>query len=151
LNFSRLIEELRKRHALPESKSKTREELELLLHDIVAQEPCCGDDDNNRPCTGMESIVNRMLVSVGMGCWWHQQPRSYHNKHNGNNNNNLTTTEITPKIIQSRCGNPNGMYTVDLQHIDNHRIPFLKGQQHDAADAAIMTMMMCHPINQQQK
>ena len=116
LNVNKVKEELRKRHALPE-RNCTREELELLLHDLVAQEPCCRDE--NCPC-----------VKNGIGCqsdtcqcWLasHQHKSSS----SSSSSSSHGVDEITPSVIESRCGNKFGMYTVDLQGISMYRKNYL--------------------------
>ena len=119
LNIHKITEELRKRNALPEKKS-SREELELLLHDLVAKEPCCRDD--NCPC-----------VKSGIGCQsdacqcWHasHQLKAGHSHSSSSQSNKSTTDEITPEIIQTRCGNRFGMYTVDVDFINSYRASYL--------------------------
>mmetsp|Transcript_28585 Transcript_28585/g.78510 ORF Transcript_28585/g.78510 Transcript_28585/m.78510 type:complete len:573 (-) Transcript_28585:50-1768(-) len=120
LNFKVLCQELRLRQALPKEPLPSRDELEWKLHDIVEKEGCC--QSKNCPC-----------VASGIGCQsdvcqcWHashqfKSSRRNGGKNNNNNNNNAALSqEVTPKLITSRCGNPNGMYSTDLDMINNHR------------------------------
>eukprot|EP00977_Amphora_coffeiformis_P017549 scaffold5783_cov129-Amphora_coffeaeformis.AAC.15 len=103
-----LKEELRKRNALPpDAQQGTREELEHLLADLVAAEPCCSEEDCPCRVNGIE------CQSDACGCWKaaaHHLPAS--------------TTKPTPDEQVKRCGNPHGMVTVDFEAIDAYRERF---------------------------
>lgn len=110
LSAQKVKEELRKRHALTNNTNMKREELELLLHDLVAQEPCCRDDN----CTCVKNGID--CQSDSCACW--------HASHQSSSKKTIDTI-ITPDIIQNRCGNKFGMYTVDMHLIRKYREPFL--------------------------
>jgi len=105
LKPQKVKEELRKRHQLPDNSDElSREELELLLHDIVEQEPCC--TGNDCPCArqGIE------CQDDACSCW--------HSSHLTKGKRNTTSARRTPvEEMQERCGNPHGMYCVDLDKI----------------------------------
>lgn len=132
LKPQKVKEELRKRHLLPPNADNnsehinshhSREELELLLHDAVEQEPCCRAD--SCPCArnGIECQADACT------CWYsshqtkrHQQQQQQHGSE--------TTMIITPAEIKTRCGNPvAGMYVVDLEKVDAFRSNYLSALQ----------------------
>lgn len=113
---SKLTQELKKRGLYDPSAS--REQLEITLHDAVAKEPCCRSDD----CFCFRNGID--CQSDACSCWHdshvHAKPGS-----------------AFPSIdeIQTRCGNPLGMYTVDLEAIDSFR-------------SKVLESMICQPISQ---
>lgn len=102
LSVHKVIEELRKRHKLP-SKNKTREELELLLQSIVAEEPCCGQDC---PCA-----QNGIICQVdACSCWL------------ASHMDDKKASNLVPnQKIRERCGNKYGMYALDASKVDADR------------------------------
>jgi len=113
LAVKRVKEELQKRQLLP-STHKTREELEILLHHAVEREACC--ISNDCPC-----------VRSGIDCQadvcdcWHDSHQSKESKQQQQHKHASTTHDV-----QERCGNPNGMYAVDLERIHEVRQQILK-------------------------
>jgi hypothetical protein len=96
--------ELKKRNLLPkDDHAVSREELERILHDAVEKEGCC---DYDCPC-----------YQNGIGCQsdacdcWQQSYKE----------NNTTSFSLTTQDIRNRCGNRLGMYTVDMDVIDEYR------------------------------
>ena len=111
MKLPKVKQELIKRHKLPEnSDSMSRDELELLLHDLVEQEPCC--TSNDCPCARSEIECQSDTCS----CWY----ASHLTKQQQHDSGSTTVSEIA-----SRCGNPNGMYAVDLERIDAFRRNYL--------------------------
>lgn len=108
LKIHRVKEELQKRNRLPEQQC-TREELELLLHDIVNEEPCCGPDCF---CT-RNGIVCQADTCA---CWL--------SSHQADKKKELNS-QPTVAEIQKRCGNKYGIYTVDFDSINAYREKFL--------------------------
>ncbi|GAX28229.1 hypothetical protein FisN_27Hh123 [Fistulifera solaris] len=102
LSVHKVIEELRKRHKLP-TENKSREELELLLHSIVAEEPCCTHDC---PCT--QNGINCQVDACS--CWLasHMEDKKASNS-------------VPNKNIRERCGNRYGMYAIDESLVDAER------------------------------
>lgn len=103
-------EELRKRGLLhgadmSSSSTLTRERLEILLHDAIEKEPCCWG--TNCPCW-----------RDGIGCQsdtcscWH-------------GSDSFSTTKVDESLLKSRCGNPNGIYFVNLDAIKQYREQYL--------------------------
>ena len=103
LSVHKVIEELRKRHQLP-SENKTREELELLLQSIVAEEPCCTQD-----CPCSQNGIN--CQADACSCWL-----ASHMDDKKAVNHALNSEEI-----RKRCGNKYGMYSVDASKVDAER------------------------------
>jgi hypothetical protein len=106
--------ELRKRHLLP-TETKTREELELLLHDAVEKEPCCSSDDC--PCyhNGIDCQADTC------SCWYSShQTTDLQKKMKAQ-----TDAVVAVSEIQRRCGNKYGMYTVDATAIDEFRKKYI--------------------------
>lgn len=97
---SKLTQELKKRGIYDPSAS--REELEILLHDAVENEPCCRGDD----CFCIRNGID--CQSDACSCW--------HNSHVNAKGNFPSIEEI-----KNRCGNPLGHYTVDLDKINAFR------------------------------
>jgi hypothetical protein len=108
MNEKKVKEELRKRHLLPQEK-KTRDELEILLHDTVEKEPCCMDD-----CACVRDGIECQADTCQ--CWFTSHQAEKGKKHDG-----------IPSIqmINTRCGNRFGMYTVDVVKIDNFRSSYI--------------------------
>ncbi|GAX23345.1 hypothetical protein FisN_27Lh123 [Fistulifera solaris] len=102
LSVHKVIEELRKRHKLP-VENKNREELELLLHSIVREEPCCTHDC---PCT--QNGINCQVDACS--CWLasHIEDRKASNS-------------VPNKVIRERCGNKYGMYAIDESQVNAER------------------------------
>jgi hypothetical protein len=102
LSVHKVIDELRKRHKLP-AENKSREELELLLHSIVAEEPCCAHD-----CPCAQNGINCQVDACS--CWLasHMEDKKASN--------------FVPNIdIRERCGNKYGMYALDESQVDAER------------------------------
>jgi hypothetical protein len=108
MNERKVKEELRKRHLLPQ-EPKTREELEILLHDTVEKEPCCLED-----CACVRHGIE--CQADACKCWFTSHQAEKGKKH-----------DDTPSIetINSRCGNRFGMYTVDVVKIDDFRSSYI--------------------------
>lgn len=102
LSAPKVKEELRKRHRLP-SEHKTREELELLLHSIVAEEPCCAQD-----CPCAQNGINCQVDACS--CWLasHTDDKKASNR-------------VPNQEIKERCGNKYGMYAIDASKVDADR------------------------------
>jgi hypothetical protein len=103
---AKLTEELKKRGLYNHSAS--REALEKTLHDAVEKEPCCLGDDCFCARNGID------CQSDACSCWYdshvHAKPAVFPSNED----------------IKSRCGNANGMYTVDTDGIDAFRSNALK-------------------------
>ena len=107
MNFPKLKEELRKRNILPK-ETKTREELELILHEAVEKEPCCSSED----CFCYRNNLN--CQDDACSCWWpSHQTQKTKNDHAG--------TMATPEQIKERCKNKFGMHITDVDSIDAFR------------------------------
>lgn len=107
MNLPKVKEELRKRHLLPDDcQQKSREELEILLHDTVLNEPCCAYD-----CPCWQNGIG--CQADACGCWQQKVPKS-----------------MDSLAIETACGNPEGMYAVDLVKIDNWRSSVLNHLQY---------------------
>jgi hypothetical protein len=103
LKPSKLTAELKKRGL--EDPKMSREESEKVLHDAVEQEPCCWGDD----CACSRNGIN--CQADACACW--------HNSHV--NTKSTGGAYLRPADIIKRCGNPNGMYTVNLDEINAFR------------------------------
>lgn len=103
LKPSKLTAELKKRGL--ENLNMSREESEQLLHDAVEQEPCCWGDDCFCARNGIDCQAD------ACACWHNSH---VHTKSTGG-------AYLLPADIQKRCGNPNGMYAVDLDAINAFR------------------------------
>jgi hypothetical protein len=108
MNERKVKEELRKRHLLPQ-ESKTREELEILLHDTVEKEPCCLDD-----CACVRDGIECQADTCK--CWY-----TSHQSEKGKKHDDIPSIEK----INSRCGNRFGIYTVDPVKIDDFRSSYI--------------------------
>jgi hypothetical protein len=108
MNERKVKEELRKRHLLPQ-ELKTREELEILLHDTVEKEPCCLDD-----CACVRDGIECQADTCK--CWF-----TSHQSEKGKKHDDIPSIEK----INSRCGNRFGMYTVDMVKIDDFRSSYI--------------------------
>jgi len=119
MSDKKVKEELKKRHLLnmPE-ESRSREELELLLHKVVEDEPCCLQDC---PCVqhGIECQEN------ACSCWC--------SSHQTQSQKLSCRNDFSPESIRARCGNKYGMDTVDLAQIDAHRAQFLACREVEAS------------------
>lgn len=109
LSLLKVKEELRKRSMLPK-ESKTREELELLLHDIVETEPCCTSD-----CVCAQNGLQCQDDACTCWYWSHQAQKGKHDQ------------SRTPSLetIRARCGNKYGIYAVDVNRIRAFRNQFV--------------------------
>lgn len=108
LTERRLREEIRKRRNIELStniNNASREEMEAKLYEHMKNEPCCWSMDC--PC-----------VKSGIGC---QADCCSCWKNNNNNSNKELQDESNTQRIQSICGNPNGMYVVDMDGISQYR------------------------------
>jgi hypothetical protein len=114
---SKLTQELKKRSIY--NPNASREQLERTLHDAVEKEPCCRDDD----CFCIRNGID--CQSDACSCW-----------HDSHVHSKPGSAFPTIKEIKSRCGNPFGMYTVDVDVIDGYRSNILKS-------------MICHPVESQ--
>jgi hypothetical protein len=112
LNVPKVKDELRARQALSpaEDKRLSREELEERLAALVEKEPCCGPDCECRK-NGIE------CQSDTCTCWW----SSHHHKKAPSK---TKTQRLSLEEIRVLCGNAHGMFTVDLEAIDDYRKPF---------------------------
>jgi hypothetical protein len=108
MNERKVKEELRKRHLLPQ-EVKTREELEILLHDTVEKEPCCLDD-----CACVRDGIECQADTCK--CWY-----TTHQSEKGKKHDDIPSIEK----INSRCGNRFGIYTVDNVKIDDFRSSYI--------------------------
>lgn len=107
LTERRLREEIRKRRNIELStniNNASREEMEAKLYEHMKNEPCCWSMDC--PC-----------VKSGIGC----QADCCSCWKNNNNSNKEHQDESNTQRIQSICGNPNGMYVVDVDGISRFR------------------------------
>jgi len=111
LKPSKLTQELKKRNLYDESKS--REELEHVLHDAVEKEPCCGSDDCFCHRNGIDCQTD------ACSCW---HDSHVHNKSRDGGGS------LTVDAIQDRCGNPLGTTTVDIDAIDAYRARVLESK-----------------------
>jgi len=102
LKPSKLRDELKKRNLLDESKS--REELEQILHDAVEKEPCCGTTDCFCYRNGIDCQAD------ACSCW-----------HDSHVNTKSTDRYLSVETITARCGNPLGTMVVDIDGIDDYR------------------------------
>lgn len=103
LKPSKLTAELKKRGL--ENPNMSREESEQVLHDAVEQEPCCWGDDCFCSRNGIDCQAD------ACACWHNSH---VHTKSTGGG-------YLLPADIEKRCGNPNGMYTVNLDEINIFR------------------------------
>jgi len=109
LSLLKVKEELRKRSMLPK-ESKTREELELLLHDIVETEPCCTSD-----CVCAQNGLQCQDDACTCWYWSHQAQKGKHDQ------SRMPSVET----IRARCGNKYGIYAVDVNRIRAFRNQFV--------------------------
>jgi hypothetical protein len=103
LKPSKLTAELKKRGL--DDPNRSREESEQVLHDAVEQEPCCWGDDCFCARNGIDCQAD------ACACWHNSH---VHTKSTGGG-------YLCPADIEKRCGNPNGMYTVNLDEINAFR------------------------------
>lgn len=101
LKPSKLTQELKKRDLYDASAS--REELERILHDAVAKEPCCKGED----CFCFRNGID--CQTDACSCW--------HDSHGHSKSIELLSIED----VKKRCGNPLGMTTVDILSIEAYR------------------------------
>jgi hypothetical protein len=111
MNIGDLKKELRKRHILP-TDNKTREQLELILHDAVEKEPCCSSDE----CACVRSGINCQMDVCG--CWLPS--------HQTKDCSKKDTYTLSHRQIIEACGNRYGMYSVDLEKIQAFRLNVLE-------------------------
>ena len=136
MKLLRVKDELKKRHLLP-TETKTREELELLLHDAVEKEACCSGHDCPCARNGIECQADVCT------CWYdsHQTKDGAKKDADHPNTTCSSTDEVTD--IQQRCGNSYGMYVVDLTKIHEMRQQIIQAA-YDNGDAS---MFVCRPIS----
>lgn len=119
LKPSKLTQELKKRGLYKANLS--REESEIILHDAVAREPCCRDED----C---------FCIRNGIGCQadtcscWHDSHVNTRSSASSVTPSGSTSTEgeLSVQDIEQRCGNRYGMYVVNLDSIDEYRHKILE-------------------------
>jgi len=134
LSILRVKEELRKRHLLP-TEQKTREELELILHDVVETEACCVGQDCPCARNGIECQADVCT------CWYD----SHQTKDGGKQHANPKFHNISEvSEIQERCGNANGMYVVDLNKIHHMRQQIL---EQCSSSSNKVEYFVCPPIS----
>ncbi|CAB9511109.1 expressed unknown protein [Seminavis robusta] len=136
MNVKRVKDELKKRHLLPDAQT-TRDELELLLHRAVEEEACCSNQEC--PC-----VRNGIECQADVCACWHDshQAKQQENSNTSNNNTTKMNDDIPVEQIQERCGNANGMYTVDLQAIQGFRRQLLEKTNMDSS------FFICPPVSQ---
>ena len=124
----KLREELRKRGLLhggggdEGGVSLSREDMEVLLHDAIENEPCCWGND----CPCWRNGIGCQADTCS--CW--------HASHDvGASASTSSARKQDAAVITSRCGNPHGMYIVDFDAIAQYRgqhvvtcIPVLVGE-----------------------
>jgi hypothetical protein len=122
LKPSKLQQELKKRNLFDETMS--REEMEKVLHKAVEQEPCCRDDD----CFCVRNGID--CQADACSCWHdsHVHVKRYSD-----------SEPLSTKEIEQRCGNPLGMYVVDLDGIGAFRSKIIKNQKLEA--------LFCMPVS----
>jgi hypothetical protein len=124
LKPQKLILELKKRNLFDPKAS--REDMELVLHKAVQDEPCCGRDC---PChkDGVECQADTC------SCWYdsHNQVDKKSQGTTTNSHNALAVSEI-----QKRCGNQYGMNAVDGYAIDGKRVQIL----------SFLNLTYCQPV-----
>ena len=135
MQVRRVKEELKKRHLLP-TETKTREELELLLHDTVEKEACCINADC--PC-----VRNGIECQADVCDCWHDSHQTKEQKHQHH-----LAADFVVKDVQDRCGNPNGMYAVDLAAIHAMRQRILQAYLDSGSDSNDQFCnVVCPPIS----
>ena len=107
LKPSKLRDELKKRDLFDESKS--REELEQMLHDAVEKEPCCSSTECFCYRNGIDCQAD------ACSCW--------HDSHGHTKSNERF---LSVRTITERCGNPLGTLVVDSDGIDDYRTRVLE-------------------------
>ena len=123
MNLPKVKDELRKRHLLPDNcQAKSRDELERILHDAVLDEPCCAYD-----CPCWANGIG--CQADACDCWRHRSTTSDHYHHS-------SSSSMTAQDIEASCGNPEGMYAVDLTKVDDWRSTMLANMQYCPAVAA---------------
>jgi Cysteine/serine-rich nuclear protein N-terminus len=112
LKPSKLTQELKKRDLYDESMS--REDMEKVLHKAVEEEPCCRDED----CFCVRNGID--CQADACSCWHdsHVHVKRYSD-----------SGPLTNEEIEKRCGNPLGMYVVDLDAIDSFRSMVISNQK----------------------
>ena len=115
MNVADVKRELRKRHLLPD-EIKTREELELLLHEAVEEEGCCSGDD----CFCARNNINCQMDACD--CWLPS-----HQTKDASKKDSYT---LSSPEIEKACGNRNGMYAVDLDAIHVYRTNVLASMKY---------------------
>ncbi|KAL3789813.1 hypothetical protein ACHAW5_011236 [Stephanodiscus triporus] len=108
-------EELRKRGLLhgggdEGGASLSREDVEVLLHNAIENEPCCWGND----CPCWRDGIGCQADTCS--CW---QPS--HDVGGGAGASNSSATRKDAAAMSTRCGNPHGMYSVDFDAIALYR------------------------------
>ncbi len=111
----KLREELRKRGLLhggggdENGASLSREDMEVMLHDAIENEPCCWGND----CPCWRNGIGCQADTCS--CW--------HASHDvgGAGASNSSATKQDTAVMTSRCGNPHGLYIVDFDAIARYR------------------------------
>mmetsp|Transcript_43245 Transcript_43245/g.104541 ORF Transcript_43245/g.104541 Transcript_43245/m.104541 type:complete len:101 (+) Transcript_43245:1104-1406(+) len=83
--------------------------MEKLLHDLVEKEPCCRDED----CFCVRNGID--CQSDACSCW-----------HDSHVHAKAGSAFPSVEEIMARCGNPNGMYTVNFNEIEVYRTNVLQ-------------------------
>ena len=107
LTERRVKDELRKRH-IHYDNSSSRNELEIMLHDIVEKEGCCFGMD----CPCVRNGINCQADTCS--CWKSSHATASHK-------DDYKDNEASVEEIQNACGNKNGIYVYDLQKIAHNR------------------------------
>jgi hypothetical protein len=110
LKPSKLAQELKKRNMYDPSAS--REQMEKTLLKAVESEPCCRDEDCFCARNGIDCQAD------ACSCW-----------HDSHVHVKSGDRVVTDDDIKKRCGNPHGMYVVDMDGIDEFRNKFLLNQK----------------------
>ncbi|KAG7352608.1 hypothetical protein IV203_008656 [Nitzschia inconspicua] len=112
LKPSKLSQELKKRNLYDESMS--REDMEKVLHKSVEEEPCCRDED----CFCVRNGID--CQADACSCWHDSHVHVKRFSDSG---------PLSSEDIEKRCGNPLGMYVVDLDAIDSFRAKIIQNQK----------------------
>jgi hypothetical protein len=107
LTERKVKEELRKRHVHYDN-NQSRNELEVMLHDIVEKEGCCFGMD----CPCVRNEINCQADTCS--CW-----KISHST--GNHKDDHKDNEASIQDMQSCCGNEYGMYVYDSKQIAENR------------------------------
>jgi hypothetical protein len=112
LKPSKLSQELKKRNLYDSSMS--REEMEKVLQKAVEEEPCCRDED----CFCIRNGID--CQADACSCWHDSHVHIKRYSDSG---------PLSNEEIETRCGNPFGMYLVDLDAIDSFRSKVVQNQK----------------------